>query len=123
MTSVGTIELYRLVNEDGTLNLKLWIEHSIGQDILALSLDWSTNKTLSEEPRIVVSDSSGSVMVLRVAEDSLEQIGTWKTHGYEAWIAAFNYWNPDVFYSGKYARKHYFKYQKHVFFLLARQIQ
>lgn len=100
VTSIGTIELYRLVEDDGTLNLKLWLEHSIGQDVLALSVDWSTNKT-RDDPRIVVSDSSGGVTVLRVAGDCLEQIGTWKSHGFEAWVGAFNYWNPDVFYSGK----------------------
>ncbi|KOB70527.1 putative WD40 repeat domain 85, partial [Operophtera brumata] len=99
VTSVGTIQFYQLLDEDGTLSLKLWLEHAIGQDVLALSLDWSTNKTYSEEPGLVVSDSSGSVTVLKVAE-GLEEVGRWKTHGFEAWIAAFNYWNTDVFYSG-----------------------
>lgn len=101
VTSVGTIQLYQLLDEDGTLSLKLWLEHAIGQDVLALSLDWSTNKTYSDEPRLVVSDSSGSVTVLKVA-GGLEEVGKWKTHGFEAWIAAFNYWNTDIFYSGAY---------------------
>lgn len=99
VTSVGTIQLYQLCDEDGTLRLKLWMDHVIGQDVLALSLDWSTNKIGSEEPRLVVSDSSGCVTVLKVAE-CLEEIGKWQTHGFEAWIAAFNYWNTDLFYSG-----------------------
>lgn len=101
VTSEGMLQLYRLVDEDGTLTLKLWIEESIGENILALSLDWSTNKIESEEPDIVVSDSAGSVTVFRVVGDKLLKIGMWQGHGFEAWIAAFNYWNTNVFYSGK----------------------
>lgn len=101
VTSEGILQLYRLVDENGTLNLKLWTQESIGENILALSLDWSTNKIESEEPRIVVSDSAGHVTVFSVVGDKLFKIGRWKGHGFEAWIAAFNYWNSNVFYSGK----------------------
>lgn len=101
VTSEGILQLYRLVDENGMLNLKLWNEESVGQNILALSLDWSTNKIESEEPTIVVSDSAGSVTLLRVVGDKLLKIGRWEGHGFEAWITAFNYWNSNVFYSGK----------------------
>ncbi|CAK1546954.1 unnamed protein product [Leptosia nina] len=97
VTSEGKIQLYRLV-ESGNLNLELWLEATIGENVLALSLDWSTNK-LTGYSNIVVSDSTGNVTVWRV-DDSLERIAEWKAHDFEAWIAAFNYWNPDVFYSG-----------------------
>ncbi|XP_026725347.1 diphthine methyltransferase isoform X1 [Trichoplusia ni] len=101
VTSVGTLQLYRLTNENGSLELKLWLEHVIGDDVLALSVDWSTNKSCEAgEHCLVVSDSAGSVHVLKIAENGLKVIGSWKSHGFEAWIAAFNYWNPDVFYSG-----------------------
>lgn len=99
VTSEGFIQLYQLINEENTLKLELWIEDSIG-DALALSLDWSSNKTYSENPSLVVSDSSGVVTVLRVIDKGLEKIGQWKSHSFEAWIAAYNYWNSDVFYSG-----------------------
>ena len=98
VTSVGTLQLYQLTNESGALKLKLWLEHAIGEDVLALSVDWSTNKTSSEEPCVVVSDSAGYVHVLKIVEDGLTSVGKWKSHGFEAWIAAFNYWNTDVFY-------------------------
>ncbi|KAL0840927.1 hypothetical protein ABMA28_014723 [Loxostege sticticalis] len=97
VTSEGFVELYRLC--EGT-RLELWLKESIGTDVLALSLDWSTNKTACDEPFVVVSDSAGSVTVLKVNSDGLKKVGVWKSHGFEAWIAAFNYWNPDVFYSG-----------------------
>ncbi|XP_049699629.2 diphthine methyltransferase isoform X2 [Helicoverpa armigera] len=100
VTSVGNLELYQLTNEDGSLELELWLKHAIGQDVLALSVDWSTNKTSSEEPCLVVSDSAGCVHVLKIVEDGVQVVGKWESHSFEAWIAAFNYWNPDVFYSG-----------------------
>ncbi|XP_049869176.1 diphthine methyltransferase isoform X1 [Pectinophora gossypiella] len=99
VTSEGSLQLYRLVDNQGFLNLELWIDYSIGQDVLALSLDWSTNKTESEH-RIVVSDSLGNVTVFKVGDGGVEKLGMWKSHGFEAWIGAFNYWNGDVFYSG-----------------------
>nr|CBH09247.1 putative WD40 repeat domain 85 [Heliconius melpomene] len=99
VTSEGFIQLYQLINEESSLKLKLWTEDSIGSS-LALSVDWSSNKEYCENPCLVVSDSSGAVTVFRVLEKGLENIGQWKSHNFEAWIAAFNYWNSDVFYSG-----------------------
>lgn len=102
VTSEGYIQLYQLLDKEGSLNLELWIEDSVGGDILALSLDWSSNKIFSQNPCLVVSDSSGAVTVLRVTDKGLEKIGQWKSHSFEAWIGAFNYWNSHVFYSGKF---------------------
>ncbi|XP_075973196.1 diphthine methyltransferase isoform X1 [Anticarsia gemmatalis] len=99
VTSVGTLQLYKLKNENATYELSLWLEHVIGEDVLALSVDWSTNKLTSENPRLVVSDSAGCVHILAI-EEGIKAVGKWKSHGFEAWIGAFNYWNPDVFYSG-----------------------
>jgi diphthine methyl ester acylhydrolase len=100
VTSLGHIELYRLNGKE--LRLELWSKTEIGDDTLALSVDWSTNKIASDLPKLVVSDSSGTVALLAVNGGRIEEVHSWKSHGFEAWIAAFNYWNPDVFYSGKY---------------------
>ncbi|XP_034830361.1 diphthine methyltransferase isoform X2 [Maniola hyperantus] len=100
VTSDGYIQLYQLLDENGCLKLELWIEDAICGNVLALSVDWSTNKTSTAQPSLVVSDSSGAVTVFRIFGRSLEKIGYWLGHSFEAWIAAFNYWNPDVFYSG-----------------------
>ncbi|KAJ2939180.1 hypothetical protein O0L34_g8492 [Tuta absoluta] len=97
VTSDGKLQLYKLVKKED-FELEFWLETSIGQNILALSLDWSSNRSKTE-PKIVVSDSAGSVNVFKV-DNGLEAIGTWISHGFEAWIAAFDYWNTDVFYSG-----------------------
>ncbi|XP_023953135.1 diphthine methyltransferase isoform X1 [Bicyclus anynana] len=100
VTSEGFIQLYQLLDDSGTLKLELWLEDAIGGNVLALSVDWSTNKTSNDQPCLVVSDSSGGVTVMRVVATTLEKIGFWQSHSFEAWIAAFNYWNPNVFYSG-----------------------
>ncbi|CAH2037997.1 unnamed protein product, partial [Iphiclides podalirius] len=100
VTSEGYIQLYRLRSADGSLKLELWQEVLIGESVLALSLDWSSNKSGSAEPMLVVSDSAGAVRVLKVAETGLREIFARQAHGFEAWVASFNYWNTDVFYSG-----------------------
>ncbi|CAK1595804.1 unnamed protein product [Parnassius mnemosyne] len=100
VTSEGFIQLYRLHTVNDSVELKLWTQASIGQGILALSLDWSSNKIHVLEPSIAVSDSAGNVKILKVVGDSLREIGAWKAHGFEAWIGAFNFWNMDIFYSG-----------------------
>ncbi|XP_028027962.1 diphthine methyltransferase isoform X1 [Bombyx mandarina] len=99
VTSIGELRIYRLFNDE-TLNLKLWSEHVIGQDILALSLDWSTNKTDSDVHNLVVSDSSGCVTILTVNGNGIEKRLSWRAHGFEAWIGAFNYWDTNLLYSG-----------------------
>ncbi|XP_064071810.1 diphthine methyltransferase isoform X1 [Vanessa tameamea] len=100
VTSEGVTQLYRLVEENGTLNLLLWIENIVGGEALALSVDWSSNKSFMQEPNLVISDSSGTITVLQIVGDCLQKIGQWKSHSFEAWIAAYNYWNTDLFYSG-----------------------
>ncbi|XP_013143610.1 PREDICTED: diphthine methyltransferase [Papilio polytes] len=100
VTSEGKLQLYKLHDIDNCIQLKLWIEVLIGQELLALSLDWSSNKTMVDEPIIVVSDSAGHIKLFKVLGDSLKELYDRKNHGFEAWVAAFNYWNPDVFYSG-----------------------
>ncbi|KAI8435619.1 hypothetical protein MSG28_003888 [Choristoneura fumiferana] len=83
VTSEGLLQLYQLLGTNGIRNLKLWIEYSIGQDVLALSLDWSTNKAASDEPMVVVSDSAGSVTLLKIVGAGFQKIETWNSHGYD----------------------------------------
>ncbi|XP_068631875.1 diphthine methyltransferase isoform X1 [Battus philenor] len=100
VTSEGLVQLYRLYESEDSYCLKLWCEASVGRSVLALSLDWSSDKTSGVVPRLVVSDSAGAVTVLEVAGDSLKELSARKSHGFEAWVASFNYWNADVYYSG-----------------------
>lgn len=74
---------------------------SVGEDRLVLSLDWSTGRFDTAAPGVVVSDSKGEVGILQVDQSRSELLQQWKAHDYEAWIAAYDYWQPSVIYSGE----------------------
>ncbi|GLH14214.1 diphthine methyltransferase [Gryllus bimaculatus] len=71
--------------------------------VLALSLDWNVRKKEhngDESLQVVVSDSHGGISLLKFTNSTLIVIDCCVLHDYEAWIAAFDYWNPSVSYSG-----------------------
>ncbi|KFO21443.1 WD repeat-containing protein 85 [Fukomys damarensis] len=102
----GSVELLRLVGpEKSRPLLEPWCSFSLGEERLALSLDWSTGKRgrVSDQPlKIVSSDSKGQLHLLMLDEAGprLQPVATWEAHRFEAWIAAFNYWQTEVVYSG-----------------------
>lgn len=58
----------------------------------------------SDQPlKIISSDSKGQLhlLVLDEAGPRLQQVATWQAHHFEAWVAAFNYWQTEVVYSGQ----------------------
>ncbi|EGN99379.1 hypothetical protein SERLA73DRAFT_182338 [Serpula lacrymans var. lacrymans S7.3] len=72
------------------------------EDVLCLSLDWSNRRyaTTSDISSLVVSLSNGSLCILRPAESTMAMSDSWHAHDYEPWIAAWDYWNTNVIYSG-----------------------
>lgn len=69
-------------------------------EVLLLSLDWSTGKYSTAEPEILCSDSKGAVHRFRFINNKLIDLDTYHGHEYEAWITAFYYWDNNVFFSG-----------------------
>ncbi|XP_060763350.1 diphthine methyltransferase isoform X2 [Neoarius graeffei] len=100
-TACGEIQLHRLRDtQHGRCALERVFCTELGPNRLALSLDWSTGRGDSTDPRVVTSDSTGSLMVLSLAEDHLTAVSQWKAHDFEAWISAFSYWDTQLVYSG-----------------------
>ncbi|KAM6170166.1 diphthine methyltransferase [Rhynchocyon petersi] len=102
----GSIQLLSVVHsEKGAYTLQPFSSLTLGQQTLALSMDWSTGKTrrASGQPlEIICSDSKGQLHLLAVseAEPGLQVMDTWQAHNFEAWIAAFDYWHTEIVYSG-----------------------
>ncbi|KIY71628.1 WD40 repeat-like protein [Cylindrobasidium torrendii FP15055 ss-10] len=69
---------------------------------LCLSIDWSNRRTGgSGLGSLAVSLSNGSLAVLR--ESMTGELGVdriWHGHDFEPWIAAWNYWDTNILFSG-----------------------
>lgn len=108
----STIEVYKLLcGDENTLSdvklellsrLKITGDDTITSETLILSLDWSSGKYDSETPEIVCSDSKGNIHRLKLQNEKIELCNSWHAHEYEAWIAAFYYWNTNVVFTGMY---------------------
>lgn len=102
-TSKNTVLIYRI--NPALEQLQLVTSYKIpGEDEgnLILSLDWNTGKYFYEDPEIACSNSSGKIHLLKFTNDELKAVFSQKGHDYEAWIAAFYYWDSNIFFSGKY---------------------
>ncbi|XP_059192527.1 diphthine methyltransferase isoform X1 [Centropristis striata] len=100
--ATGQLQLYTLQHsQEGGRSLHSLCSSKVGPERLALSLDWSTGRMdSSSDVRVVCSDSAGCVSVLSMAEGALMALSQWKAHDFEAWIAAFSYWDTQLVYSG-----------------------
>lgn len=55
---------------------------------------------LSSSASIITSDTKGHLNYIQVGEAGLTLSSCWKAHDFECWIAAFNYADKNVVYSG-----------------------
>ncbi|KAJ3074681.1 Diphthine methyltransferase [Podochytrium sp. JEL0797] len=89
--ATGTVSLFDI--EEPSKSLREFTAKEVNKDALCLSLDWDENN-------LVVSQSTGDLSLLTLAESELVETHSWNAHQYEAWIAAFDKWNKNVVYSG-----------------------
>lgn len=97
------VEIYKFVPEN--LKLELICDLTIDSDpteTIILSLDWSKGINQTESTSIVCSDSKGNVHLLKFEKNKLFLELSCHGHDFEAWIAAFYYWDTNVFFSGKF---------------------
>ncbi|KAJ3130442.1 Diphthine methyltransferase [Nowakowskiella sp. JEL0407] len=98
----GTIVFYRL-DRDEKDDISVETIHSCDknkENVLCLSIDWS-NRCNSNIPCIAVSQSDGTILILKARDGDLWQIDReWKAHDLEAWISSFNYHETNILYTG-----------------------
>ncbi|GJE86117.1 WD-40 repeat-containing protein [Phanerochaete sordida] len=99
--SEGGLSLCELDIEQKTLQSLERVECATS-DVLCLSLDWSNRRDpTSTLGNVVVSLSNGSLALLKPTDNArLSVTETWHAHDHEPWIAAWNYWDTNVIYSG-----------------------
>lgn len=104
----GNLHLYSLpqptdTDKDTEATLVKMTKAQIGdgtEELLGLSLDWSNRVISDKEPNVVVSHSKGGLSLFQLTNQGAIKKNDWKGHDYEVWITAFNYWDPNVIYSG-----------------------
>ncbi|XP_071547230.1 diphthine methyltransferase [Panulirus ornatus] len=98
----GQLLLYKLETITNVkVKLEFWCKYEIDEkDTLALSLDWSTGKAENESPLVVISDSKGKINLLCLSYQEINLRERFLAHEFEAWITAFDYWNPNIIYTG-----------------------
>ncbi|KAL3876176.1 hypothetical protein ACJMK2_034047 [Sinanodonta woodiana] len=111
VNSLGQLRVYQFIgnensskcNESGKQQdvppLSLLCECQIGTACLGLSLEWS-NQLRTSEPSVAATDSDGFVSLFKVTPAAVEKTCRWKCHDFEAWITAFNQWDPSLLYTG-----------------------
>lgn len=105
--SIGYLQIYHLKEEEQKVKLKFLtkLKVSDNENVMALSLDWSREKYTASgsavNTSILVSDSIGQIshFTWRETGDLIKDF-TWPVHKFQAWIAAFDYHDPFIFYSG-----------------------
>lgn len=94
------IEIYKFNMDIMMLDLIYSYEVQADGEVLLLSLDWSTGKYVDNTPNIICSDSNGNWHNFKFTDNKLVLENSAHVHKYEAWIAAFYYWNTNIFFTG-----------------------
>jgi len=94
------LQVWYIKDGDGTdtCQLNYLTKYPSDDEALVLSVDWCTCQT--NLPRICFSDSKGRITILCLNGDKLLSIISYNSHQYEAWVAAFDYFNHSVVYTG-----------------------
>ncbi|KZS92962.1 WD40 repeat-like protein [Sistotremastrum niveocremeum HHB9708] len=103
--SEGHITICRLDHQDYKALLTPIQTISCGStDVLCLSLDWSDRKDdgFVSTGALVASSSDGHLSLLKDNGSNIQLTMSWHAHAYEPWVAAWDYWDANTVYSGKF---------------------
>ncbi|KAF8560353.1 WD40 repeat-like protein [Imleria badia] len=102
-----------IADSEGNISLHEWLAHEnrltllqrlscAPDDILCLSIDWSNRRYPTNGlGKLIASLSDGTLSLLGPSSQSeLIVLDKWHAHDNEPWIAAWNYWDDSVIYSG-----------------------
>ncbi|KAJ7254105.1 WD40 repeat-like protein [Mycena haematopus] len=124
--SESSSPLLGIADSEGNISLHEWKENQLEShssiscapsDVLCLSLDWSNRRhhtwdslhLMSRNPNygllsalgsLIVSLSNGSLCHLSPNESGLSITDSWHAHDFEPWIAAWDYWDSSIIWSG-----------------------
>ncbi|KAI9499584.1 putative WD40 repeat domain 85 [Zychaea mexicana] len=96
--SIGGLQLYAIDNQQFKPDTHVQVTED--DTVLCLSLDWASRVGRSITPLIATSHSNGDLSLVKANETDWLVEHQWHAHDLEAWIVAFNYWNPHTLYSG-----------------------
>lgn len=97
--SIGGFHVYGF-DQDDNLTAVDHMQATDDASVLCLSLDWASRLDKSDK-RVVTSHSNGDINILAPDQTGGYAIqDQWHAHDLEAWIAAFDYWNTNIVYSG-----------------------
>ncbi|KAJ7900354.1 WD40-repeat-containing domain protein [Mycena olivaceomarginata] len=107
--SLSAPPLLGVADSEGNISLYEWKDNELQShssvscapsDVLCLSLDWSNRRHPIALGSLVVSLSNGSLCHLSPSESGLSITNSWHAHDFEPWIAAWDYWDSSLIYSG-----------------------
>jgi len=95
--------LLYFLDEHGTdLSLSLFTSFDLpktdGESHMSLSIAWSRPYENGSQS-IAFSDSCGYITLVNLND---QLISSFKAHGFESWIVTYNYWEPNIFYTGTF---------------------
>ncbi|KAJ3800730.1 WD40-repeat-containing domain protein [Lentinula aff. detonsa] len=99
--SKGEVHLLDWNSDESRLEETVRKQITGSSETLCLSFDWSNRRNpTSNLGKLVVSCSDGDLVLLDHTTSSIEVTNKWTSHEYEPWIAAWNYWDTNMIYSG-----------------------
>jgi len=100
--------LLYVLDENGTdMSLSLFTSFDLpktnGESNMSLSIAWSCPYKNGSQS-IAFSDSGGYITLVNLND---QLIHSFKAHDFESWIVTYNYWEPNILFTGTFIVTYY----------------